>query len=148
MQPLSDKRDRTWPSSDIERAGPGAGPGPGSDLLVLLVGAATAAAGTGTLLALADSTSPLRGPFTLFFLLAAPALALARLLRALDPLGRAIAALGGAIVLDILVAQTLLALHQWSVRGGIVAVAAISALLLLPVPLWRLRGRGARRRGI
>ncbi|MGN5378201.1 hypothetical protein ACQ4WX_13400 [Streptomyces lasalocidi] len=37
------------------------------------MGAATAVAAVGALLALTDSGSPLRGPCTLFFLLAAPA---------------------------------------------------------------------------
>jgi hypothetical protein len=144
MQTIPEKSDNTVWADDTEQVVPG----PGRDLVTLLAGAAAATAGTQALLALADSTSPLRGPLTLLFLLTAPALAIARLLRALDPLGRAITALSGAIVLDVLVAQTLLALHEWSVRGGIVAVAALSSLLLLPAPLCRLRGRGTRSRGI
>ena len=72
------------PSTDgAERARPG----PGRDLLPLLAGAATAVGGFGALLALTDSGSPLRGPLTLFFLLAAPATAIGVALRGLERLG-------------------------------------------------------------
>lgn len=98
------------------------------------------------MLALVDSGSPLRGPFTLFFLLAAPAAAIAAALRGLEPFGRTVAAVAGAVVVNMLVAQGMLAVHRWSVRGGIVAVTAISALLLLLVLVRRLRGRTTRRR--
>ncbi len=123
----------------------GTRPGPG-DLRPLLAGAATAVAGFGAVLALADSDSPLRGPLTLFFLLVTPAAAIAAALRGLDPFGRALAAIAGAVVLNMLVAQGMLAVHRWSVRGGIVAVAAISCLILLLVLVRRLRGRTARGR--
>ncbi|MEU8471052.1 hypothetical protein AB0F30_24655 [Streptomyces sp. NPDC029006] len=89
----------------------------------------------GAVLALLGSTSPLRAPFTLFFLLAAPAAAIGAALRGLDPYGRALAALAGSITVNMLVAQVMLAVHRWSVRGGVAAVAALSLLLLLPVPL-------------
>ncbi|MEV6173617.1 hypothetical protein AB0L99_36085 [Streptomyces sp. NPDC051954] len=120
--------------------------GPARDLTPLLAGAATAVGGTGAILALADSGSPLRGPLTLFFLLAAPAAAIAAALRGLPPLGRILVAVAGAVVVDMLVAQAMLALHQWSVTGGIAAVTAISALTLLLVLVRRLPGRTARRR--
>ncbi|SOD87681.1 hypothetical protein SAMN06272765_5173 [Streptomyces sp. Ag109_G2-15] len=106
-------------------------PGPGRDLSPLLAGAATAIGAVGALLALTDADSPLRGPCTLFFLLAAPAVAIGAALRGLDRFGRALTALAGAVVLDMLVAQGMLAVHRWSVRGGIVAVTALSLLLLL-----------------
>ncbi|MFB7507580.1 hypothetical protein [Streptomyces broussonetiae] len=111
----------------------GARPGPRGALSPLLAGAATAVAATGALLALLDSTSPLRGPCTLFFLLAAPAGALAAALRGLDPFGRTLAALAGAVVLDMLIAQGMLAVHRWSVRGGVIAVTTLSLLLLVSV---------------
>ncbi|MFF4506068.1 hypothetical protein [Streptomyces sp. NPDC001401] len=106
-------------------------PGPGRDLSPLLAGAATAVGGFGALLALADSDSPLRGPLTLFFLLAAPATAIGAALRGLERFGRTLAAVAGAIVLNMLVAQGMLAVHRWSVRGAIIAVTVISFLLLL-----------------
>ncbi|MGW0598187.1 hypothetical protein ACWD11_13710 [Streptomyces sp. NPDC002776] len=120
-------------------------PGP-EDLAPLLAGAATAVGAAGALLALADSDSPLRGPLTLFFLLAAPAAAIAAALRGLDPFGRTLASLAGAVVVNMLVAQGMLALHQWSATGGIVTVTALSSLLFLLVLARRLRGRTERRR--
>lgn len=125
-------------------------PGPGRDLRPLLAGAATAVAGTGALLALTDSGSSLRGPFALFFLLAAPAAAIGAALRGFDPFARALTALAGAVALDMLVAQGMLAFHRWSWCGGIVAVTAISLLLLLLVllrPVERILERMPRRTG-
>ncbi|MFF8943835.1 hypothetical protein ACF1A5_16525 [Streptomyces sp. NPDC014864] len=127
---------------------PRARPGPGRNLTPLLAGAATAVAGVGALLALTDSPSVLRGPLTLFFLLAAPAAAVAAALRGLDPFGRVLASVAGAVVLDMLVAQGMLAVHRWSVRGGVVAVAVLSSLVLLLVTVRRSRGRTARRQGL
>jgi hypothetical protein len=112
----------------------------------LLAGMAVATAGVGAVLALADAASPLRGPFTLFFLLAAPGAAIGAALRGLEPLGRAVASVAGAVALDLLVAQGMLATHSWSVRGGIVAVTGLSSLILLLVLVRRLRGRTERRR--
>ncbi|NNN32151.1 hypothetical protein HLK59_17630 [Streptomyces sp. S3(2020)] len=112
-----------------------------TDLSPLLAGAATAVGGFGAILALVGSDSPLRGPFTLFFLLTAPAVAIAAALRGLEPLGRVITALAGSVVVNMLVAQGMLATHRWSWRGGIVAVTAISSLLLLLVWVRRRRGR-------
>ncbi|WP_330456915.1 hypothetical protein OIB37_08490 [Streptomyces sp. NBC_00820] len=105
-------------------------PGPGRNLSPLLAGAATAVGAAGALLALTDSDWPLRGPFALFFLLATPAVAIAAALRGLDPFGRAVGALAGAVALDMLVAQGMLAVHRWSVRGGVLAVTVLSLLLL------------------
>ncbi|MGW7517472.1 hypothetical protein ACWGJ2_17970 [Streptomyces sp. NPDC054796] len=143
-----------------DRPGSGSGSGSGSartDSLPLLAGAAVGVGGVGAALALADVASPLRAPFTLFFLLAAPALALAASLRRLDALTRAVVAVVGAAALDLLVAQVMIATHTWSVRGGIVAVGVLSGLLLLtPLALGRNgsggtgtggSGSGARRGG-
>ncbi|MFF7450804.1 MULTISPECIES: hypothetical protein [unclassified Streptomyces] len=115
--------------------------GPHRDLSALLAGAATAVGGCGAVLALAGSDSPLRGPFTLFFLIAAPAVAIGAAVRGLAPLARVITAVAGSVVVNMLVAQGMLATHHWSWRGGITAVTAISALLLLLV---RVRRRGDR----
>ncbi|MEU0431704.1 hypothetical protein [Streptomyces sp. NPDC006290] len=120
--------------------------GPGRDLLPLLAGVATVVGGVGALLALADVDSPLRGPFTLFFLLAAPSAAIAAALRGLEPFGRVLASLAGAVTLDMLVAQGMLAVHRWSVPGGIVAVAALSSLILLSASVRRRRDRTTGRR--
>jgi hypothetical protein len=134
-------RIRTSSTDGVRRTRSGSG-----DLGPLLAGAATAVAGLGAVLALADSDSPLRGSLALFFLLATPAAAIAAALRGLEPFGRTLAAVSGSVVLNMLVAQGMLAVHRWSVRGGVVAVAAISGLLLLPVLVRRLRGRTAKGR--
>ncbi|MGW1023268.1 hypothetical protein ACWD4J_06020 [Streptomyces sp. NPDC002577] len=114
-------------------------------MLPLLAGAAVAVGGVGAALALIDVDAPLRGPFTLFFLLAAPAGAIGAALRGLEPAGRVLASSAGAIAVNMLVAQAMLALHSWSVRGGIVAVAALSSLIFLLVLVRLLRGRPTRR---
>ncbi len=122
--------------------------GPGKDLFPLLTGVAVAVAAVGATLALTDAPSPLRGPLTLFFLLAAPALAVGAALRGLDPFGRIMTSVAAAVALDLLVAQGMLATHRWSVRGGVVAVTVISSSILLLVLALsrRQRGRTARRR--
>ncbi|MFE9683397.1 hypothetical protein [Streptomyces sp. NPDC006285] len=119
---------------------------PGRDLLPLLAGAATTIAGVGAVLALVDVDSPLRAPFTLFFLLAAPAAAVTAALRGLEPFGRLVASVSAAVAVNLLVAQGMLAVHRWSAPGGIAAVAALSSLILLLVLVRRLRGRTVRRR--
>jgi len=95
--------------------------------------------GWGALLALTGSGSPLRAPLTLFFLLAAPAAGIAAALRGFDPFARALASLAGSVVLNMLVAQGMLATHRWSARGGVMAMAVISALILLLVLMRRRR---------
>lgn len=119
------------------------GQGPGRDLLPLLAGAATVVGAVGAILAFADVDSPLRGPLTLFFLLAAPSAAIAAALRGLEPFGRVLASVAGGVTVNMLVAQGMLALHQWSVPGGIAAVTAISTLILLLVLVRRPRGRAS-----
>lgn len=116
---------------------------PGRDLIPLLGGAAFTVAAVGAILALVDAGSPLRGPFTLFFLLAAPATAVGAALRGLDPAARAVVSVAGAIAVDLLVAQGMLAVHRWSVRGGILAVTVISCVVLLLVLARRRRRRAA-----
>ncbi|MFF1720064.1 hypothetical protein [Streptomyces sviceus] len=111
----------------------------GRDLTPLLAGAATAVGGWGALLALTGSDSPMRAPLTLFFLLTAPAAGIAAALRGFDPFARALASLAGSVVLNMLVAQGMLATHRWSARGGVMAMAVISALILLLVLMRRHR---------
>ncbi|MEH0422144.1 hypothetical protein [Streptomyces sp. B21-083] len=131
-------------------SGPGSGEPPeqgrGNDLFPLLTGAAVAVAASGAVLALTDTASPVRGPFTLFFLLAAPAFAVGAALRGLEPFGRIVTSVAAAVALDLLVAQGMLATHRWSVRGGVVTVTVISSLILLLVLVRRRRDRTARRR--
>ena len=105
------------------------------ELSPLLAGAAAAVSTAGALLARPGSASARRGPCTRRGRLLAPAAALAAALRALDPFARALCALAGAVVVDMLVAQVMLAVHHWSVRGGVAAVAVLSLALLLLVHL-------------
>ncbi|MFG2530834.1 hypothetical protein [Streptomyces sp. NPDC048516] len=123
---------------------PSPGERPASATASLLAGVAVGIGIMGAVLALADIGSPLRAPCTLFFLLMAPAGALAVALGRMDPLGRAVAAGAGALAIDLLVAQTMLALHLWSLRGGVLAVAALSGVLL---PAGAVRRRTARATG-
>jgi hypothetical protein len=139
--PMQTIRFKTASSDGTEQARPG----PGRDLPSLLAGAAVTVGGVGAILALADSDSPLRGPFTLFFLLAAPAVAIAAALRGLDIFGRVLASIAGAVVVDMLVAQGMLAVHRWSVRGGIVAVTVLSAVIFLLVIFKRMEKVRSRR---
>ncbi|WP_329240818.1 hypothetical protein [Streptomyces canus] len=111
----------------------------GRDLTPLLAGAATAVGGFGALLAFTGSDSPLRAPLTLIFLLVAPAAGLAAALRGFDPFARVLASLAGSVVLNMLVSQGMLATHRWSARGGVMAMAVISALILLLVLMARRR---------
>ncbi|KAA6224386.1 hypothetical protein CP973_13245 [Streptomyces albofaciens JCM 4342] len=117
-----------------------------ADSVPVLAGAAVAVGGVGAFLALADLASPVRAPCTLFFLVLAPAAALAAALGRLDPLSRTVVAGAGAVALDLLVAQAMLALHLWSARGGVVAVAVLSGGMFLAVSVRRRRS-GARGRG-
>lgn len=112
----------------------------------LLAGVAAAVAGVGALLAFADADSVLRGPFTLFFLLVAPGAAIGAVLRGLEPFGRVVTSLAGAIAVNLLVAQGMIATHSWSVTGGITAVTVISSLVLLPSLVRRPGARTERRR--
>ncbi|WP_328388136.1 hypothetical protein OHS81_29330 [Streptomyces sp. NBC_00400] len=120
---------------------PPPGKRPASATASLVAGVAVGIGIMGAVLALADIGSPLRAPFTLFFLLMAPAGALAVALGRMDPLGRAVAAGAGALAIDLLVAQTMLALHLWSLRGGVLAVAGLSGALLLAGAVRRRTGR-------
>lgn len=90
---------------------------------VLLAGSA------GALLALAGINTAARGPLVLLFLVAAPALAVAGLLRGIDRAASIVVAIAAAIVINVLVAETMLAVGAWSPHAGLVAIAIISAAI-------------------
>ncbi|MGX1881890.1 hypothetical protein [Streptomyces sp. NPDC055287] len=117
-----------------------------ADSLPVLAGAALAVSAVGAALALTDLASPLRAPLTLFFLLVAPGFAVAAGLRGMEPLGRLVASAAGAVALNLLVAQAMLATHIWSIKGGAAAIAGISALLFLLTLVRRPGGSEPRRR--
>lgn len=133
------------PSSDTGR-GPDDRPSRHEDALPLLAGMAVVVGAVGAMLALTDIDSPLRAPFTLFFLLAAPGFAIGAALKGFEPWGRIVASVSGAVAVNLLVAQAMLALHVWSVRGGVVALAVIGSLTYLLVLVRRLRRRTPTRR--
>ncbi|MFJ8309241.1 MULTISPECIES: hypothetical protein [unclassified Streptomyces] len=112
----------------------------GADLLPVLAGATLAVSAAGAVLAITGLDSPLRAPLALFFLIAAPAEAAAFVLRRLEPLSRAVASISGAVLIDLLTAESMAALHLWSIRSGVTAVGVISLLLFLI-------GTGANRSG-
>lgn len=113
----------------------------GGDWLPVIAGAAVGLAGIGAALALADVHSPLGAPCTLFFLLAAPAPAIGSALRELDEPIRPVPAVAGALALNPLVAQAMLAPRLRSARGGVAAVGGLSLLILVPSLLARLSRR-------
>jgi hypothetical protein len=120
--------------------------------------AVIAAGLTGVGLALAGASSPLRAPLVMLFLAAAPAMAVAGLLRRLDTVARIFAACVAMVVINVLVAEIMLAAGAWSPDGGLVAVVVITALVgvvqLQPVrsmasrhaPKWRAAVRRLERR--
>ncbi|MFI1940114.1 hypothetical protein ACH44C_23535 [Streptomyces purpureus] len=115
------------------------------DALALLAGVAAAVSGVGAALVAADLDSPLRAPFALFLLLAAPALAIGSVLRRFTTLTRCVLSAAGAVAIDLTVAQMMLTFHLWSFRGGVATVAGISALLLLVAVMRNSLTRRARR---
>ena len=120
----------------------------GGDSRPLLAGVAVGVGGVGAALALADVDSALRAPFTLFFLLAAPAAGIAAALPRLDPLSRTVIAVIGAMAVDLLVAEVMIAAQVWSARGGVAAVGTLSlGLLLVPLARGRKVQSRARREG-
>ncbi|MCW2874844.1 hypothetical protein [Actinacidiphila oryziradicis] len=146
MQPTREDNEETEQAQETEGTGEDLRQSFGRESLLLRAGAAAGVCGAGAVLALADIASPVRAPFTFFFLLMAPATALAAVLLNLDPLSRAVVATGAAVAMDLLVAQGMLALHMWSVRGGVGVVAAVSAVLFLLPLAGRAYGRSGRRR--
>lgn len=97
---------------------------------LLLVALAAAAGLAGALLTVLGDTSAYTGWLTLFFLVTGPALATWPLLPGLAPPARAIVSGSMTFVVNVTVAQTMLALDLWSPRGGVAAVLALCLLLV------------------
>jgi hypothetical protein len=96
------------------------------------IAAAVLAAGAiGVALELARVDSPARRPLVLLFLVAAPALAFAGLMRGADGFARLIVGGTAAIVVNSLVAIVMLTAGVWSARAGLLAVAVISTAGLI-----------------
>ncbi len=97
----------------------------------LLLGTLGIAGLVGAALTLGGVRSPATGPLTLLFLLVVPALCVAMLLTGIDPAARAIMAGAGAVVLSASIAEVMLVFSIWSPKGGVIAVAAACALLVV-----------------
>lgn len=91
--------------------------------------AVTVAGVAGVGLALADADTPVRTLLVLLFLVAAPTVATAGLLRGLDTFGKIFAAFTATVVINVLVAAVMLEAGVWSPDGGLVVVVMITALI-------------------
>ena len=97
----------------------------------ILVGAALAGL-IGGALDLAGNHSPLRTVTVVAFLAVAPTVAIAGLLHHFDPFARIILAFTANVALVALLAMVLLSQGAWSPGAGLIAMAAITALCLVP----------------
>lgn len=98
-----------------------------------------AAGAIGVLLELAGVRSAVVSVLVLVFIVVAPTAAIAGLLRGFDEFARIILAAVTAAAGITLIAMIMLAIGAWSVKGGLVAIAILSAACLLAQ-----RGRAAR----
>ena len=97
--------------------------------------AVIAACTAGAVLAFAGVATPARAPLALAFLAVIPGLAVASLFRGVDPFARIVIAGAAAIVIDILIAETMIASGTWSTRTGVAAVALVSVAIAASGPL-------------
>jgi hypothetical protein len=97
----------------------------------LLIRATVGAGLAGVVCELSGVTSPAVSVLVLIFIAVAPAAAIAGLLRGFDPFARIVLAAVTAIVAVALIAMVMLAAGLWSPKGGLVAIAVISAACLL-----------------
>ena len=93
------------------------------------IGVVIAASIAGAALALAGAQTPARLPLALLFLLAVPGLAVFSLFRGFDVLGRVVIAGSAALVIDMAIAELMIATGTWSPRLGIALVALVSAVI-------------------
>lgn len=101
--------------------------GGASAAVVGTVAGAVAIGGIGAVLTLAGFTGPAIGALTLLFLVAAPSAAVSWAVAAEDVASRVALGFLGAVAVNAVVASVMLALGLWSPRGGLAAVAAVSA---------------------
>lgn len=97
----------------------------------LAAAAVTAVCGAGIALGVAQSSGLFGRMLVVAFLLAAPALAITRLLPSFNGAVAVIVAAAGAAVINVLVAQVMLSANAWSRPAGVIAVGLIAALLRL-----------------
>jgi hypothetical protein len=97
----------------------------------LFVSAAVGAGAAGIVLGLAGVTSPVRVVLVLVFIAVVPAAAIAGLLRGFDRFARLVLAGVTATAVVVLIAMAMLAAGLWSPTGGLIAIAAFSAVCWL-----------------
>ena len=84
---------------------------------------------------------------TMVFLLFGPGAAVGWMLPGFDLPVRLLAGVFAGVVLDCVVAESMLALRMWSIRGGIAVVLLATAAMLLAGTVSRLRAGAARTGG-
>lgn len=118
---------------------------PSSAAVRWITGGAITAGAAGVVLAFAGVDTPVRVPLVVLFLTAAPAVAVASLLPGLDPFSRLMVAVAAALVINVVVAEAMLAADFWSLQAGLAIVALISVMLavvrLLPRSMRAQHGR-------
>ncbi|MBB5165295.1 hypothetical protein [Mycobacterium sp. AZCC_0083] len=97
------------------------------------VGAAavTAIGAAGIALNDAQSSAPFARTLVVAFVFLAPAIAITGLLPSVNTVVAVIVAAAGAVVINALVAQSMLSASAWSRTAGVIAVGLIAALLWL-----------------
>jgi hypothetical protein len=116
-----------------------------SPLRSTVAAAMTAVSGVWISLA-AGSTAPFDRTLVVAFLVLAPTLPLIRLLPNVSGTAALVVGAAGATVINILVAQFMLATDAWSTRAGVITIGLIAALLFL-VPTHRPQPRPTGKRG-
>jgi hypothetical protein len=99
-----------------------------------VIGVVLAAAMAGAVVAVADVQTPARLPLALVFL-ALPGFAVASLFGGIDALGRVVIAGSAALVIDMAIAESMIATGTWSPRLGIALVALVSVVIAATRPL-------------
>lgn len=107
----------------------------------VLIGVVGALCAAGAVLALADVQTPARLILTPVFLLLAPGVAIAGLLRDRDPLSALTVGLAASLAVNVLLAEAMLLFDAWSPRAGVATVAVVSAFLVILRQLHRPRTR-------
>jgi hypothetical protein len=98
----------------------------------------------GAVIALADIDTPLRPVLTTLFLLVVPAAAVVGLLRDRDPLAVLTVGVAASLVVNVLLAQAMLAFDAWSPRAGVATVAVLAGFMYVLRSLYQGNGGSVR----
>ncbi|MEE2059664.1 hypothetical protein [Rhodococcus artemisiae] len=97
----------------------------------LLAAAVTALGGVAVAVNLPDPSGFSGRLWVVSFVVAAPLIAIARLLPGVNAVLALVVGAAGALVINVLVVQTMLSADTWSPRAGVVAVGLVAALVWL-----------------